>query len=263
MSGNHAPNRGETKAPPTVQQGLSPLFRKATLGESTRPEPFTWTHSGFSLDAGEKPVASQDVEGRKRLAEYVLRPPFSLEKITWNESTGKVIYRSKRSWHTKRNFQIFGALDFLAATVEHIPPKNQQTVRYYGLYSNKSRGMAAKNGRKRPEMAESKRPERQETPLSGTPSLPPEAAKLGARIRDHWGVENRCHYGLDLTFNEDHCQTRDRPAAQNLSILREMSGARLKSHPHEGSLKSKRQRAALSEVFRSEVVAARLDNFFA
>jgi predicted transposase YbfD/YdcC len=94
-------------------------------------------------------------------------------------------------------------------------------------------------------------------------SLPPEAAKLGARIRDHWGVENRCHYGLDLTFNEDHCQTRDRPAAQNLSILREMSGARLNSHPREGSLKSKRQRAALSEVFRSEVVATCLDNFFA
>lgn len=94
-------------------------------------------------------------------------------------------------------------------------------------------------------------------------SLPPEAAKLGARIRDHWGVENRCHYVLDMTFNEDHCQIRDRTAAQNLSILREMSGALLKSHPRKGSLKSKRQRAALSEVFRSEVVAARFDNFHA
>ena len=30
----------------------------------------------------------------------MLRAPFSLEKITWNESTGKVIYRSSRSWHT-------------------------------------------------------------------------------------------------------------------------------------------------------------------
>jgi hypothetical protein len=42
-----------------------------------------------------------------------------------------------------------------------------------------------------------------------------------------------------------------------------MSGALLKSHPRKGSLKSKRQRAALSEVFRSEVVATRFDNFYA
>ena len=59
-------------------------------------------------------------------SQYLLRAPFSLEKITWNESSGKVVYRSKRSWHTKRNFQIFEAVDFLAATVEHIPPKGQQ-----------------------------------------------------------------------------------------------------------------------------------------
>ena len=53
------------------------------------------------------------------MAEYLLRAPFSLEKITWNESTGKVIYRSKRSWHTKCNFQIFEAVDFLAAHTLH------------------------------------------------------------------------------------------------------------------------------------------------
>ena len=29
---------------------------------------------------------------------------------------------------------------FIAAALLHLPPKGQQTVRYYGLYSNKSRG---------------------------------------------------------------------------------------------------------------------------
>lgn len=94
-------------------------------------------------------------------------------------------------------------------------------------------------------------------------SLPPVAAILGPRIRAHWGVENRCHYLLDMTFGEDHCQTRDRTAAQNLSILREMSGALLKAHPRKGSIKSKRERAALSENFRAEVVASRFHNFHA
>jgi hypothetical protein len=142
---------------------LRPVFDPNLSAEgSTLRQLLAWTHSGFSLDAGEKPVAPHDVEGRKPLAEYLLRASFSLEKITWNESSGKVIYRSKRSWHTKRNFQIFEAVDFLAATVEHIPPKGQQTVRYYGLYSNKIRGMAAKTGRLRPEMRDALRPEPQE-----------------------------------------------------------------------------------------------------
>ena len=54
-----------------------------------------------------------------------------------------VIYRSKRHHNTKRNFEIFKATDFLAAVIDHIPPKGQQTVRYYGLYSNKCRGLTS------------------------------------------------------------------------------------------------------------------------
>ena len=73
--------------------------------------------------------------------QYLLRAPFSLQKITWNPDTKTVIYRSRRSGHTKRNFEVFKATDFLAAAIEHIPPKGQETIRYYGLYSNKSRGL--------------------------------------------------------------------------------------------------------------------------
>jgi hypothetical protein len=101
----------------------------------------SWKHSGFHIhDGGEKPVAAHDSAGRKRLAEYLLRHPFSLQKITWNETTKTVIYRSKRHHNTKRNFEIFKAPDFIAAALLHLPPKGQQTVRYYGTYSNKTRG---------------------------------------------------------------------------------------------------------------------------
>ena len=100
-----------------------------------------WKHSGFHIhDGGEKPVPAHDSAGRKRLAEYLLRHPFSLQKITWNETTKTVIYRSKRHHTTKRNFEIFKAPDFIAAALLHLPPKGQQTVRYYGVYSNKTRG---------------------------------------------------------------------------------------------------------------------------
>ncbi len=43
----------------------------------------------------------------------------------------------------KRNFEIFKAPDFIAAALLHLPPKGQQTVRYYGVYSNKIRGRVA------------------------------------------------------------------------------------------------------------------------
>ena len=67
-------------------------------------------------------------------------PRLSFQKITWNASTQTVICRSKRRHTTKRNFEIFKATDFIAAVIDHLPPKGQQTVRYYGVYSNKTRG---------------------------------------------------------------------------------------------------------------------------
>lgn len=85
----------------------------------------------------------------------------------------------------------------------------------------------------------------------------------GARIPALWGVENGCHYLLDMTFGEDHCQTRGRTSAQNLSILREISGALLKAHSRKRSIKSKRERAALAPNFRAEVVASCFDNLHA
>jgi hypothetical protein len=76
----------------------------------------SWKHSGFHIhDGGEKPVPAHDSAGRKRLAEYLLRHPFSLQKITWNATTQTVIYHSKRHYNTKRNFEIFKAPDFIAA----------------------------------------------------------------------------------------------------------------------------------------------------
>jgi len=167
-------------------EGLTELFRQRfiqtlldekLISQRKARQLLTWKNSGFSLDAGDKPISAKDVEGRRRLAEYLLRAPFSLEKMTWNESTQKVIYRSKRSWHTIQNFKIFTAVDFIAAVVEHIPPKGQQTVRYYGRYSNKSRGLDAKQGRARPELESPKQLENKQNPRPTLFVLPAPEAK--------------------------------------------------------------------------------------
>ena len=39
-------------------------------------------------------------------------------------------------------------------------------------------------------------------------------------VRDHWEVENRLHWCLDVTFAQDGNRTRSRNAAENLSVVR-------------------------------------------
>ena len=75
------------------------------------------------------------------LEEYILRNPFSVEKMTMESPTDTVIYRSRLNAKINRNFEVFTATDFLAAITQHIPDKGTQMVRYYGWYSNKMRGV--------------------------------------------------------------------------------------------------------------------------
>jgi len=99
----------------------------------------SWRHSGFGVHRGKR-IDSDDRESLERVARYIVRNPFSQEKITYNEQTGSVIYRSKKNYLTKRNFEVFSAEDFIGAITQHIPGKFFQNIRYYGWYSNKSRG---------------------------------------------------------------------------------------------------------------------------
>jgi len=64
-------------------------------------------------------------------------------------------------------------------------------------------------------------------------------------IRDHWGVENKLHWSLDVTFGEDASRLRDGHAAENLSRLRRLALNLLKQEKQTKlSLPRKRKRAA-------------------
>lgn len=58
------------------------------------------------------------------------------------DGVAKVVYTSK----DRKSRKVFNALDWLARLTTHIPGRYEQTVRYYGWYSNKSRGMRKKAG---------------------------------------------------------------------------------------------------------------------
>ena len=58
------------------------------------------------------------------------------------DGAAKVLYESK-DWKVTKTFN---ALDWLAQLTTHIPNRGEQMVRYYGYYSNKSRGLRKKAG---------------------------------------------------------------------------------------------------------------------
>jgi hypothetical protein len=64
--------------------------------------------------------------------------------MIYRQETKTVLYRSKVNPITKRNFAVFPVLDWIATLTVHIPNKGEQLVRYYGYYSNVSRGKRKK-----------------------------------------------------------------------------------------------------------------------
>jgi hypothetical protein len=87
------------------------------------------------------------------------RSPFSLARLIRITPAGKVLYKAEKDRCQRypppasedlfggvaRNYQVFEPLDFLAELTQHIPNKGEHLIRYYGHYSNKTRGLRAKN----------------------------------------------------------------------------------------------------------------------
>ena len=61
-----------------------------------------WRHSGFSVHNRVR-CKGNDAEGRQRLARYMIRCPFALNKMSFDQNSGTVIYRSKPHATLKRN----------------------------------------------------------------------------------------------------------------------------------------------------------------
>lgn len=85
-------------------------------------------------------------------------------------------------------------------------------------------------------------------------SLKADATRLLACVRDHWGIENRCHWLLDVVFGEDASRTRTGQAQHNLALLRKIALNLLHNHPSKGTLKGRRYRAALNEDFLADIL---------
>lgn len=86
-------------------------------------------------------------------------------------------------------------------------------------------------------------------------SLPSDPLPLGEAIRSHWGIENRLHWILDVTFQEDQSRTRTGHSAQNLALLRKFALNLLRQDPTKASIATKRFTAALDERYLTRLLA--------
>lgn len=53
-------------------------------------------------------------------------------------------------------------------------------------------------------------------------SLEADAETIGHAIREHWGIENKLHWVLDVNFREDYARNRKDHSAENMAMMRHM-----------------------------------------
>jgi predicted transposase YbfD/YdcC len=79
-------------------------------------------------------------------------------------------------------------------------------------------------------------------------------------VRSHWGIENPCHWVLDVAFQEDHHRLREGHAAENLALIRKMTLAMLKKAKAKCGIKNKRLKAGWDDAFLEHVLRDFLDD---
>jgi predicted transposase YbfD/YdcC len=87
-------------------------------------------------------------------------------------------------------------------------------------------------------------------------SLSGDASLHNKAIREHWGIENKLHWTLDVVFGEDQSQKRAGNAAQNFSIITRIALNLLKNYKTKKflSMKNKRNKAGWDNEFLLDVI---------
>jgi predicted transposase YbfD/YdcC len=81
------------------------------------------------------------------------------------------------------------------------------------------------------------------------------ARRFAEVVRGHWGIENRLHWQLDVTFQEDQCRIRKGHADTNFSTLRRTALSMLKNESSlKVGVKNKRLVAGWDEAYLEKVL---------
>jgi predicted transposase YbfD/YdcC len=84
-------------------------------------------------------------------------------------------------------------------------------------------------------------------------SLPLGVKQFARAVREHWGIENSCHWILDMTFREDESRIREPHVRENFAWLNRFVLSLLKQHSGKDSIAMKRRGCGWSDDFLLEV----------
>ncbi|MFL5286433.1 MAG: ISAs1 family transposase [Rhodopila sp.] len=74
-------------------------------------------------------------------------------------------------------------------------------------------------------------------------------------VRQHWGVENRLHWRLDVVMNEDQARTRLDNGPHNMAVLRHMAINVMQKNGDKDALRGKFQKAAWDNAYLARLLA--------
>jgi predicted transposase YbfD/YdcC len=85
-------------------------------------------------------------------------------------------------------------------------------------------------------------------------SLEVSVKRFAHAVRSHWGVENGCHWSLDIIYREDQSRIRDENMRENFAWLNRLTLSLLKQHPGKDSTIMKRRGCGWNDDFLLEVL---------
>ena len=85
-------------------------------------------------------------------------------------------------------------------------------------------------------------------------SLPVKVKQFAHAVRSHWGIENTCHWCLDVTYREDESRIRDVHLRENFAWLNRLTLSLLKQHPDKDSVAMKRRACGWNDEYMLEVL---------
>jgi predicted transposase YbfD/YdcC len=86
-------------------------------------------------------------------------------------------------------------------------------------------------------------------------SIENSAQLLGQSVRDHWGIENKLHWRLDMGFREDESRIRKAHSAENFAVMRHFSINLLKQDKlTKLGVKNKRLKAGWDDDYRASLL---------
>jgi predicted transposase YbfD/YdcC len=81
--------------------------------------------------------------------------------------------------------------------------------------------------------------------------------RFARAVRSHWGIENSCHWSLDMIYREDESRIRDNHVRENFAWLNRFTLSLLKQHPGKDSIAMKRRGCGWSDDLLMEVLTGK------